>query len=207
MIKRVVIRTLKRTSRTSRRAKPKPVLSLWIAVRVKAGRERYAAYNVRRQGFKCFMPFIYEEGRPREQPLFPGYIFVEGPQWYYLQSTYGCLYPIMMGNEPAYMPRKEMKKLMAMADKEGVITIPKEKFVKDQKVVLKKGAWKGHAGVYIRASAKDRVRVLLQLLGGKHELEFNHSDITAAEPEADGLTRDVRTGSRAVASQSRGRAS
>jgi transcription antitermination factor NusG len=180
-MKRVRLKTLQVYLRRTRRRKQKPVLSEWIVVKVKSRRERYAARNVTRQGHECFVPYIRHEGRSREEPLFPGFIFVRGPQWYYLKSTYGVLSPIMQGAEPARMPIAQMKELLKMTDKEGVITIEREKFVPGQEVTFKTGAWQGHWGVYIRAVSKDRVRVLLSLLGGKHELEFAHSEITAAQ--------------------------
>lgn len=157
------------------------VLSTWIVVRVKQGRERYAARNVRRQGHRAFAPYVGEEDTIRQEALFPGYIFVEGPDWYYLQSTYGCLYPLMMGDDPAYMPIKEMRKLLKAADEEGVITIGKEKFTPGQHVKVKLGAWQGFEGVYIRGTPQQRVRVLFKLLGGEHELEFNRTDITSSD--------------------------
>lgn len=165
-----------------------------MAVRVKQGKERYALRNVLRQGHRAIVPFVVEEDRPREQPLFPGYIFVQGPEWYYLQSTYGCLYPIMMGGSPAFMPLKEMKDILSMVDKEGTIPLPAEKFRKDQAVTIKRGSFKGFSGLYIRASGKRRVEVLLQLLGGKHVVEFQRSWITGATTNSTGQThtRPVR---------------
>lgn len=191
-VNRTRTKTLKAYIRRVRGRKPKRVLSEWFAVRVKQGRERYAAMNVRKRGGTPFVPYVLHEGKYREQPLFPGYIFVLGPQWYYLQVTPGCLYPIMMGDSPACMPLKEMRALHKSCDKEGVILIPREKFTKGQRVRFRKGAWQGHLGVYIRQSGANRVRVLLSLLGGNHELEFNHSDITAAEQAGDGLEAEAR---------------
>lgn len=178
------------------RRKSRELLSWWFAVRVKHGRERYARRNVERQGHKVWVPWVHEEGRPREQPLFPGYIFVLGPAWYYLQATYGVLYPIMMGDVPARMPKREMSAFMKAADREGVITIKREKFVKGQAVRVKQGSWHGVVGSYIKASGTERVRVLFELLGGIHELEFDRTAITSAD---DGLQGEGHGTSPAVA--------
>lgn len=156
-----------------------------MAVRVKAGRERYAARNVRNQGHDVFMPFVEQEGRLRDEPLFPGYIFVLGPEWFYLQSTYGVANVIMMGEDPARMPIKEMKVLLKAANKEGVITVQREKFKKGQQIKVKRGSWQGHVGVYIRgyvnASKIERIKALFKILGSDHELEFDRASITSAD--------------------------
>lgn len=172
---------LKVSPRRKRRS-TKPVLSDWIVVRTKPNRERYAAKNVRRQGYKALCPFLKEEGQYREVPLFAGHIFVQGPAWYYLKSTYGVLYPIMLGPSPARMPLKEMRALLKQSGEDDVITIGLEKFSKGQVIKFRRGAWIGHTGVYSKAAGADRVRVLLMLFGGQHEKEFARDDITAAVP-------------------------
>lgn len=204
-MKRVVLKTLKRHVRRAKSRRKVRVMSEYFVVRVKAGRERYAARNVRQQGYETFIPFIVEEDKTREQPLFPGHIFVKGPQWFYLRNTYGVLHPIMMGDRPAYMPLREMRELMRACDREGVITVQREKFTEGQKVEIKQGSWQGHIGVYTRASSKDRVRVLLKLLGGEHELEFHHSHITAATQSGNGSETEPKAGSRVVTTKRRGR--
>lgn len=184
---RVILRgtkTRKGAGAARSRRKPKQLLSAWIAVRVKSNQERFARKHIERQGQKVFIPWILWEGDKREQPLFPGHIFVLGPQWYYLQTTPGVLAPIMMGDAPALMPMREMKALLKRCDREGVITIPKEPdevFAPGQRIRGKKGPWQGQLGVYIRASNASRVRVLFNLLGGKYELELDHSEITASD--------------------------
>lgn len=183
-------KTRERAGRTPSRRKPKRVLSDWMVVRVKHNRERYARRNVERQGGKVFIPWIWEEGDRAEQPLFPGHIFVQGPAWYYLQNTYGVLGPILMAGEPAYMPLKEMRAIMKAGDKEGVITIKRQKpvevredFVKGQRVTGQKGPWQRQIGVYIRDVGQERVRVLFRLLGANHEIELKRAEVTAAPPE------------------------
>lgn len=178
-MKRVVIKPEFMRARRRITHKPKRVLSDWMAVRVKAGRERYAKRNIERQGHKVFAPFVQDEGTNRILPLFPGYIFVQGAQWHYLRSTYGVLYPIMMGPSAAYMPLQQMKDLLGMADDEGTITIAREKFKRGQKIKVRKGPFKDFVGVYIQGT-RERVRLMLQLLGATHELEFDRSAVTGA---------------------------
>lgn len=161
-----------------RRRKIGPVLSNWMAVRVQNNRERFARRKIEDAGGNVFVPWIMDEGALYETPLFPGYIFVEGPEWYYLKTTQGVLHPIMMGDSPAFMPIREIKALMKACGREGIISLKAEKFSPGDTVRVKKGAWQGHWGVYIQASKADRVRVLFQILGGRHEIEFHRTNVT-----------------------------
>lgn len=165
------------------RRRRKPLLSDWMVVRTKPNKERYAAKNVRRQGHEVFCPFLREQDKFKEVPLFAGFIFVRGPDWYYLKSTYGVQYPIMIGASPARMPLKEMRALLKQGGEDDVITLGLEKFSKGQAIKFRRTAWLGHIGVYnSRVVGKDRIKILLALFGGHHEIECDPGDITAAIP-------------------------
>lgn len=185
-----VTKTPKRGAGAASFKKLKTRLSEWYVVRVRNGMERYATREVQRQGHRVFVPYELHEGQNREQPLFPGHIFILGPQWYFIKTTPGCLAPIMMGDAPAKMPIVAMRSLLRDRDKDGVRVLASEKFTKGQAVTIRRGAWQGHTGLYIREVERRRVRLLLSLLGGKHELEFNHFDITAADIGGSGLKAD-----------------
>lgn len=165
------------------RPRRKRVLSDWMVVKTKPHQERYAAKNVRRQGHACIAPFVTEEDSRKEVPLFAGFIFVQGPAWHYLKGTYGVVYPIMMGDKPALMPLREMRDILRRVGEDDVITIKAEKFSPGQHIKFRRGAWLGYKGVYNKAVGKNRVRILLRLLGGQHELEFDRGDITADDTE------------------------
>lgn len=180
-----MIKRIRRPPDFHKRKRPKRVLSDWMVVRTKPNQERYAAKNVKRQGHECVCPFITEEGGKKEVPLFTGHIFVRGPDWYYLKNTYGVLYPVMMGSTPALMPLKEMRELLKRLGMDDVITLKAEKFSPGETVKFRRGAWLGHRGVYNKDVGKQRVRILLTLIGGQHELEFDRADITKDSPDGE----------------------
>ena len=134
---------------------------------------------IRRANHECFCPFLHFEKTHKEEPLYPGYVFVEGPEFYYLKTTEGVLYVLMQGVEPAFMPTRLMFQLLEMVDDEGLIVVKRERFKKGQLVVIKRGPLQNQSGVYITASRKDRVRVLMRILGAEHEVEFPVDDIGA----------------------------
>lgn len=164
----------------------KPVLSEWFVVKTKTNQERHAAIAIRRKGYSAFAPYIAGEvhGHYRESPLFPGHIFVRGQQWYFLKATSGVLYPIMMGEQPGYMPVKDMSILLRVsADDDLIATEKHEKFVQGDKLRIRTGPWKDHWGSFLGAKGKDRVRLLMTVLGAQHELEFQRRIVTLREAE------------------------
>lgn len=175
----MVTKTKSRPKRRSMPRKGRRVLSDWMVVKVKPKRERYARRMIEQRGGRVFIPFIIEDGHKYEKPLFPGYIFVQGPHWYYLLQTPGVRGPIMMGVKPALMPLREMRRLQRACDKEGLVIVKEERLTPGARVRIKNGAWQGHWGVYI--TGEQRVRVLLSFLGGQHEFEFARSDVTTLE--------------------------
>lgn len=170
-----------------RKRHSRPVLSEWFVVRTKTGRERHAAVSVRRKGHRAFAPFVADQvrGHHRESPLFPGFIFVHGQQWYYLKATEGVLAPVMMGLIPAYMPITEMMALIRAAGEDDLIdTIAREKLPINEQVRVRTGPWSGHWGKFVGMKSRDRVRLLMTVLGAQHELEFDRSEVTTKPTDA-----------------------
>jgi transcription antitermination factor NusG len=159
------------------RKRPKVVLSNWLVVKTKPNHERYAAKNVKRQGHKTFVPFLRDE-RGRESPLFPGIIFVEGPEWYYLKSTYGALGPVMMGQLPGYVPIREMKSLLKMAGEDDVIEPEVPKVRKGMMVKFTSRSFDGLFAKIIDLPKKDRVTLLFSILGKDVTIEVDRRDIS-----------------------------
>lgn len=168
-----------------RKKRPKVVLSDWYVVRVKTNQERRAKRYLERAGHRVFMPWLCDEDSVIEKPLFPGYIFVLGPAWYHIKSTPGCLAPLMMGESPGCVPLREMDALRGIVDKEGVIVLKRERFVKGQAVRARKGPFQELWGVYIGETAGKRVQALYRVFGREYQLEFSRSDVTAFGPDVD----------------------
>lgn len=155
----------------ARRKKKDPVV--WIAVKTKTRRERWARDNIVAQGFECYLPVI--EGKDRKlEALFPRYLFVKytGP-WHVLLNTYGVSGLVMTGDRPDVMPDKQIKKLKRLENRDGVIVLPSQ--VQQRKaepkpgdhVKIQAGALQGKVGIYEGQDSRDRVRVLMDYLGRK----------------------------------------
>lgn len=172
-----------------RRMKPlhkirRRVLSEWIAVRVKDRQERHARREIEKRGGVVWIPWLYMEGDLKEEPLFPGYIFVQGPQWAYLLATPGVLDIVRMGEGAAYMPLKEWRILRGLCDKEGMITLSRKKLSPGDDVRTNKGAFQELWGVYTgHGSRTSRVRILYKVFSKEYELEFDRKDVTGRTEE------------------------
>ncbi len=147
-----------------------------ILARALPRREMWAAENIVRQGHQCYFPKVYVHKRlgkfrneVRVEPLFPTYIFVFAEQWRWLLGTFGVQSVIMRGQFPDFIPMREIDKLRSLEDgiSTGVVQLPGPEFKKDDQVEFKAGAMKHCRGVVEGMDAKERIRVLVDFLGGK----------------------------------------
>lgn len=147
----------------------------WVLVRTKTRHENWAALNCKQQDMETWLPRYIEPGKGTPQALFPGHLFVRpGDQWKKLRNTYGVIDIIMMGENPDYVPKKVLRELRSRADKDGIVTLPKQrKPEKGERVQIKVGAWQGFVGLYDGLSPDKRIRVLLSLFGREALLEFS----------------------------------
>lgn len=151
----------------------------WIVAISKPARENYAAENLSRLDQEFYFPKIVEQVMrgPRQHrqliertaPLFPRYIFVRiHDQWRYLLNVYGLAGIIMKGDEPQFAPQPAIDAMLARQDDEGIIHLPRlEEIQQGDRVKITGGQFEGHQGIYQGMSAKDRQKVLLDVLGRK----------------------------------------
>lgn len=140
----------------------------WIVAKTKSQRERWAAENVSRQGFEHYLPITaqLEQDKLRSVCVFPGYLFVfTSGRWRSLLSTFGISSLIMQGQQPAIMPTREIERLRAREDKDGLINFPKFSLKAGDAVRITGGAFTEKTGIYESDSSQHRVRILLDFMG------------------------------------------
>jgi transcriptional antiterminator RfaH len=157
----------------------------WIVVRSHPNRENFAAEHCIKQGYVVFLPRILEltgyasQRTAIARPLFPTYLFVGiEARWRPLLSTFGVRSVIMHGDSPAFVRPGIMEELRKRQDKDGFITLPKRK--RGDHIEIARGPFAGHAGIYLGMPARDRVRVLLSLLGGRTTVLVAARDLAPA---------------------------
>ena len=157
-----------------RRPKGWSPLSDWVLVRTKTRQENWAAQNCAQQDMKTFLPRYMEPGSGVPKALFPGYLFVlPGDRWQVLRSTHGIIDVITRGDAPEYVPKAVMRALRSNVDKDGLVTLPRQRKPEvGEPVEIQIGAWKGFEGLYDGLNSEGRIRVLLKFLGRQVVLEF-----------------------------------
>jgi transcription antitermination factor NusG len=159
-----------------RRVRPKgwTPLSDWVVVRTKTRSENFAANECRNQDMETWCPRYMEPGKGVPTALFPGYIFVKpGDRWRSLRNTYGVIDIIMMGDKPDMVPKAVMNALRRNADKDGIVTLPKQRKPElKERVQIKVGAWQGFEGLYDGLDPEGRIQVLFSMFGKTITLKF-----------------------------------
>lgn len=151
---------------------PRPRV-LWHAARTKSRQEQVALANLSRQGYAALLPTLTTLRRRRARaaavtvPLFPGYVFVavEPSQQSYapIRSTLGVLDLVRFGDRIPTVPDEIIEALRQRqeADRER----PPGYFEPGDDVMIVGGPLAGLKGVYQMDQGRDRVQVLLELLG------------------------------------------
>lgn len=165
------------------------ITSYWAVAKTKPCRERWAAENISRQGHEFYLPMISERMvikrrlTDRRSPLFPNYLFVRitDNDWRYLLGTFGIQKPLLDAEGPAKIPDAIIERIR-QTEKSGIVQLPEKgpQFVYGQRVKVHLPTGQVELGIYQGASVKERVNVLLNILGHKTRVEIASDQLEAA---------------------------
>jgi transcriptional antiterminator RfaH len=148
----------------------------WYVVRTHAHAENKARENLVRQGFEVCLPTCRrwrKHARRREivlRPLFPNYLFVsfniESDRWRSIFSTYGVAGLICNGEMPTRVPQGTVESIKE-AEAAGFFdyTNAVSELKPGDPVRVASGPFAGLIGKLQATASRDRVRVLLEILG------------------------------------------
>lgn len=149
----------------------------WYLVYCKPRQEIVARENLARQGFETYLPFIREIRRRRGKrvtlvgPMFPRYLFVHlssrTDNWAPIRSTLGVVSLVRFGRSAARVPDDLIVLLQSRENAEGVQVLPPEEYKPGSRVRITQGGFAGYEGIFQAVSGRDRVTVLLDVLGRK----------------------------------------
>jgi len=162
----------------------------WYVVQTQVNGEAKAAENLRRQGFEVYLPRYLKRRRHARKvdfaakPLFPRYMFVAidmaTQRWRSIQSTFGVSHLVTNGNEPSVVPQAIVAALRAREDAKGFVKMDaRPRFASGEKVRVLSGLFMDSAGLFDGAADRDRVAILLDMLGGKIRVHLD-ADLVAA---------------------------
>ncbi len=166
-------------------------MAFWACVQLEPNRERLALHCLSTvNGFKIYSPRIRSPRARREddtRPLFPGYAFVLIVlQWHTARWSPGVVRIVLDGAVPAKVPDKIIAELRER-ERGGVVQLPAAPRLRaGDRVRVTRGPLTGFAGLYHGLSGRQRVEVLLTLLGGLQRVSLPH----------DAIEFDVAAGSR-----------
>lgn len=151
-------------------------LSRWYAVHCQPHRESAAAAHLKNQDFFVFFPKrekVIRHARKIEKvrrPFFPGYLFVnldiERERWRSINSTVGVIRIVMQNDRPAPAPIGVIEAIQAASGDDDILRFNPELSI-GQKVRVVDGPFVNLVGELDQLTDLERVRVLLDIMGGR----------------------------------------
>ena len=148
----------------------------WYVVRTQPHRETQAARQLENQDFRIYVPRIMKSRRHARKfetilaPLFPRYMFIvldlRRDRWRSVNGTLGVDHLLMRGGEPEPVPRGLVEQLTEVTSADGVVRCGPA-LHEGQSIRVTAGPFAELVGTLERLDDQGRVRVLLDILGGK----------------------------------------
>jgi transcriptional antiterminator RfaH len=163
----------------------------WYVVHTQVNAEAKVTHNLVRQGFKVYMPrYLKRRSHARKiekiaAPLFPRYLFVRidvGTQrWRSIQSTFGVSRLVLNGSDPAPVAQEVLDLLKSREDASGYVKLDQRpNFALGEKVRVLAGAFTENLGLFDGLADRDRIAILLDLLGRKVRVSIEADMVVAA---------------------------
>jgi transcriptional antiterminator RfaH len=158
-------------------------VSYWCACRLQVHREALALHCLGLNGYETYYPRLRDRrirfGRTIENrpPLFPCYAFVLIElQWHAARWTPGIFGLIMDGAGPAKVPDGVIAEVR-LREVNGLIELPEPPLRRGARVRILRGPFTGHLAIFADMKPRQRVEILLQLLGGEQRVTLAKKDI------------------------------
>jgi transcriptional antiterminator RfaH len=163
----------------------------WYVVHTQVNAETKAARNLVRQGFEIYLPrYLKRRSHARRiekiaVPLFPRYLFVRidmaTQRWRSIHSTFGVSRLVLNGSDPAPVAQKVLGLLKSREDEGGYVKLEQRpNFALGEKVRVLAGAFTENFGLFDGLTDRDRIAILLDLLGRKVRVSIEADMVVAA---------------------------
>ena len=161
----------------------------WYVARSLPRQEARAESQLLAQDFPVFLPRMSKTVRHARKlrtvksAVFPSYLFVAldlgRDRWRSVNGTYGVASLIMAGDAPRPVPVGVVERLLGYADDDGLLRLDRD-LQEGQAVRVVSGPFVNALGCLQRLDAGGRVRVLLDIMGGKIPAVIDRSALEAA---------------------------
>lgn len=163
----------------------------WHVVQTHPHAEERAASHLMRQGYSIYLPRYLKRRRHARRietisaPLFPRYLFVAidrmTQHWRSIRSTVGVTHLVCNGEDPAWVPDKVISDLRGREDECGFVRLDlRPRFALGDKVRVVDGVFDACLGLFDGMADRERVAILLDLLGRKVRVVLDGDAIAAA---------------------------
>lgn len=162
----------------------------WFVLQTKTKKESVANENLVNQGFNTFLPVVrvqkHIRGRwqSRNEPLFPGYLFLELDMQHQntsaLRSTRGVLSLVRFGAEPLPFPNELLNELIQIQNSDGEAIDPTKLFTEGDRVELISGSMVGLNGIFKAQNSMERVVIMLNILGNETRVSVSLHQLARA---------------------------
>jgi transcriptional antiterminator RfaH len=160
-------------------------MSFWSVARVQ--REALALHCLGLAGYETYLPRLRAHrmvhGRKIElrPALFPGYAFVWIElQWHTARWAPGVSGLVMDGITPARVPQNAIEEIRRR-EVGGLIELARQGIKRGDRVRILRGPFTGHLAIYHDSKPRDRIEVLLQLLGSTRSATLESLDVELAK--------------------------
>jgi transcriptional antiterminator RfaH len=164
--------------------------STWHVAQVHVHAESKAQMHLARQGFATYLPRYLKRRRHARRtdmvaaPLYPSYLFVSfNPaihRWRAIQSTIGVSRLVCNGDVPAPLHHSIITSLKSRENAEGFIQLNRRQFTPGDKVRVNEGVFADCLGLFEGMGDRERVTILLDLLGRKVRVALDENFVVAA---------------------------
>jgi len=152
----------------------------WYLLITKPRHEDVATKNLENQGYHVYCP--HAEINKKHVVLFPGYLFIyldkKSQNWSPIRSTKGVVNLVRFGLHFAKIPKSviEFIKINELTTTQKIKN--KNKFKKGDKVQITDGVFKNCIVIFESFKAKDRVLLLMNLLGQQQTISVSQKSLT-----------------------------
>jgi transcriptional antiterminator RfaH len=159
-------------------------MAFWTAARLQPHHEALALHTLGLAGYAVYLPRLREQKIRHDRklevhpPLFVGYCFVAiDLQWHNAHWAPGVLGLVLSGGLPARVPDNVIAELRGR-ERDGYVVLPKQpRLRRGEQVRVVRGAFEGQTALYTGMKPRQRVEVLLTLLGTLRRIELGQHDI------------------------------
>jgi transcriptional antiterminator RfaH len=162
-------------------------MGYWTAAQLMPRQEALALHCLKLAGYETYLPRLRERRVSRGRritvtpPLFPGYLFILIQlQWHTARWSPGIAAIIRDGECPAKVSDAVIAEIRGR-ECGGLIELPKLPGMKiGERVRVTRGPFSGLEGLYSGQSSRQRVEILLRILGASQRVTLPRGDIELA---------------------------